>query len=125
MFIIQFIWLKNVEYMNYLVPIICTMAIISSILNYIINPGIIFSSNRFVDKIYCSSCKMLYPKTSRNIVHCYTCDICVQGFDHHCGVIGKCVGKYNMIIFSSLSISGMAFMICLMLVIFNIIFYYK
>ena len=65
MFIIQFIWLKNVEYMNYLVPIICTLAIISSILNYIINPGIIFSSNRFVDKIYCSSCKM-------NI--CFLCD---------------------------------------------------
>ena len=123
MLIIQFIWLKDIKYMNYIVPIICSIAIISSVLNYIINPGIIFSSNRFVDKVYCPTCKMLYPKTSRKIVHCGICNICIQGYDHHCGVIGKCVGKYNMVIFASLSLSGMALMVCLILVIFNIIFH--
>ena len=104
--------------MNYIVPIICSIAIISSVLNYIINPGIIL---RFVDKVYCSICKRLYPKTSRKIVHCGICNICIQGYDHHCGVIGKCVGKYNMVIFASLSLSGMALMVGLMLVIFNLL----
>ena len=110
--IIQFVCLNDREFMNYIVPLISFISVFSCAINYIINPGIIFSSNKYNEKVYCSECKMLYPKTSNKIVHCNICKICVQGFDHHCGVIGKCVGKINMIIFLILYLSGMAFVIC-------------
>ena len=28
--------------------------------------------------------------------HCYRCDICYSGLDHHCRWIGKCIAKGNM-----------------------------
>ena len=95
--IIQFACLNDILFMNYIVPIISFISIISCIINYI---------------IYCSECKLLYPKTSKKVVHCNICKICIQGLDHHCGFIGKCVGKINMIIFLILYLSGMAFVIC-------------
>ena len=121
MLIIQYTKLTHVEYMNYFVPIMTSIAIISSTLNYIINPGIIYSSNKVKEKVHCASCKMLYPKTSNNIVHCGMCEICVNGYDHHCGVIGKCVGKFNMVIYVSLSLSGMGFVMCIFMILFNLI----
>ena len=30
------------------------------------------------------------------MTHCIDgCDVCVEGYDHHCGVIGICVGDFN------------------------------
>ena len=110
--IIQFACLNDILFMNYIVPIISFISIISCIINYIINPGIIYSSNKYNEKVYCSECKLLYPKTSKKVVHCNICKICIQGLDHHCGFIGKCVGKINMVIFLILYFSGMAFIIC-------------
>ena len=94
--LLQFLLLKNVEYMNYLVPIITSISIISCIINYIINPGIIYSDTNNNEKLYCGSCKFLYPYTNKKMIHCFFCNICVCNYDHHCGVIGKCVGKYNI-----------------------------
>ena len=119
--IIQFVWLTNIESMNYIVPIVTFIAIVSCALNYIFNPGIIYSYDKYKEKVYCSCCKMLYPKTSKKIIHCNICQICIQGHDHHCGVIGKCVGKINMIIFIILYLSGMAFIICSVFVIIYLI----
>lgn len=31
--------------------------------------------------------------------HCHECEICVQGYDHHCPWIGKCIGKGNFRVF--------------------------
>jgi hypothetical protein len=28
--------------------------------------------------------------------HCNYCDVCIKGYDHHCGFIGKCVGEGNI-----------------------------
>ena len=119
--LLQFLLLKNVEYMNYLVPIITSISIISCIINYIINPGIIYSDLNNNEKLYCGSCKFLYPYTNKKMIHCFFCNICVCNYDHHCGVIGKCVGKYNIIIFMILNLSGFAFFIVLIIIIFNLI----
>mmetsp|Transcript_8448 Transcript_8448/g.14166 ORF Transcript_8448/g.14166 Transcript_8448/m.14166 type:complete len:96 (+) Transcript_8448:522-809(+) len=27
--------------------------------------------------------------------HCSDCDCCVEGHDHHCGVVGVCIGDKN------------------------------
>jgi hypothetical protein len=30
------------------------------------------------------------------IVHCYDCDRCCRDYDHHCPVLGNCIGKKNI-----------------------------
>lgn len=42
---------------------------------------------------YCRICNLYRPPT--RTVHCYTCDNCVFGFDHHCIWLGTCIGGGN------------------------------
>ena len=119
--IIQFVKLINKTYMNYLVPVISFIAIFNCTLNFIINPGIIYSDNKCKEKIYCPHCKIIYPKISLDITHCDVCKICVQGYHHHCGVIGKCVGKNNKVIFMILPFSCFALFLCSILVFYYLI----
>lgn len=121
MLFVQFFFLKRVIYMNFVVPIITSIAIITSVLNYIINPGIIFAHDKSEEKYYCFYCKMVYPKLSRKNEHCDICQICITKYDHHCGVIGKCVGKYNMLLFILLALSAMGFIISIFLVIISFV----
>ena len=30
-----------------------------------------------------------------NAVHCPECDVCVEGYDHHCPWMGTCIGSRN------------------------------
>lgn len=41
---------------------------------------------------YCPTCNVIRPPRAS---HCHTCDNCVERFDHHCGVIGACIGHHN------------------------------
>ena len=34
-----------------------------------------------------------------NASHCYDCNLCINGLDHHCPWTGKCIGKKNLIPF--------------------------
>jgi hypothetical protein len=43
--------------------------------------------------MFCKTCKHLRPK---NCSHCKICDACVRDFDHHCGVLGCCIGGRNV-----------------------------
>lgn len=42
---------------------------------------------------YCPTCESARPFRAS---HCTFCDNCVENFDHHCGVIGACVGRRNV-----------------------------
>jgi hypothetical protein len=42
---------------------------------------------------YCKPCKII---RTNEVYHCYDCDVCIDGYDHHCPWIGKCVGRQNM-----------------------------
>lgn len=41
----------------------------------------------------CDKCKLPRPKGA---MHCDECQSCCLRYDHHCGVIGQCVGDKNM-----------------------------
>lgn len=42
---------------------------------------------------YCRTCRHVRPKYA---AHCKMCDMCVTNFDHHCIVLGCCVGDRNV-----------------------------
>lgn len=44
---------------------------------------------------YCEVCSVHQPE-NMGIRHCYECDLCIMGHDHHCPWMGKCIGKKNM-----------------------------
>ena len=65
---------------------------------FISNPGFAKGVNFEKEKsncLYCSFCKIYVNKNSK-IVHCSKCGLCIEGFDHHCGWIGKCIAKKNL-----------------------------
>ena len=119
--IVQYAYLYKVKYMCILTPIGAFISVISGFLLLIINPGIIYSDGEKVDynqRIYCRYCKYLYPKSNKKMEHCSDCGICVCKIDHHCGVTGKCVGKFNIVIFFLFVVGNMFFILCLHLILF-------
>jgi multisubunit Na+/H+ antiporter MnhF subunit len=42
---------------------------------------------------FCHICGLL---RDRQTEHCGDCDVCIEGFDHHCPWVGKCVGRKNL-----------------------------
>ena len=106
--------------MNYIVPLFVSFSLITEIMTFILNPGIIYSDSKCKEKIYCEDCKFFYPKSNQQMEHCYTCNICVCKFDHHCDVIGKCIGKYNITFFFLFVLSTFSFIIGFSAVLFHL-----
>lgn len=50
-------------------------------------------ANDMFNLMYCRTCKHLRPKCS---THCKLCDVCVMHFDHHCTIVGACIGARNV-----------------------------
>jgi len=54
--------------------------------------------NTMSSLLYCRVCKIVKNPNTQTY-HCSTCDLCVEGFDHHCPWVGKCIGKGNLYYF--------------------------
>ena len=70
------------------------------------DPGFIESDNRnWIEYVelgyyindYCPYCKI--KKTIR-VNHCFICNKCIEGFEHHCIWIDNCIGDHNWKLFS-------------------------
>jgi hypothetical protein len=83
-----------------------SIAIVLSVLFYIYsylkvgfsNPGLASSWQEPPEEVktdyrYCVPCRIVRPLKT---VHCYSCDICIYEYDHHCPWIGKCIGRDNV-----------------------------
>lgn len=55
---------------------------------------------------YCVPCKIVKDRSTK---HCFYCDVCIYGYDHHCPWVGKCIGRDNLSLFYSflMSLSAM------------------
>ena len=47
---------------------------------------------------YCEKCRIV--RQDPNTTHCSICEVCVEGYDHHCAWSGKCIGKGNLLAFN-------------------------
>ena len=71
---------------------------------FLANPGMpTINENSFIGKPrekykYCNECK-IWVSNEKSVEHCFECDICVEGYDHHCPWTGKCIGKNNIYCF--------------------------
>ena len=63
---------------------------------------------------FCSECQF-YIERTLDCFHCDKCGICIEGQDHHCPWIGKCVGKNNAISFYIFTISAIFSMFYILL----------
>ena len=106
--------LKN--YTNFLYQLIFFLLVILIFYfyfkNFVSNPGILFKLNNNIIEddnnnnnnnnneinSYCSICQIHY-NNNKKTYHCKYCNVCIEGLDHHCIWIGKCVGKKNMFYF--------------------------
>jgi palmitoyltransferase ZDHHC9/14/18 len=85
---------------------ICIAALISYLLTAFKNPGIVTPDLKIniekleVDQI-CHVCNVPLENTQ----HCYECEVCVKGYDHHCPLSGKCIGSGNIFFFYTFLIS--------------------
>ena len=43
----------------------------------------------------CKDCKF-WINTDEKTIHCRICQICIEGYDHHCGCMNICIGKNNL-----------------------------
>jgi hypothetical protein len=58
-----------------------------------------------VRRTVCRTCRVLRPPRSG---HCARCDTCVREYDHHCGVLGACVGERTFRFFALFGVCGAA-----------------
>ncbi|KAF0716767.1 Aste57867_2675 [Aphanomyces stellatus] len=61
------------------------------------DPGVIrdhyVTSSGEAAGILCAHCQIRRPNDA---IHCYDCEVCVDGMDHHCPWTGKCIGKNTL-----------------------------
>ena len=100
-----FFFLHYWNYMNFLFKLSGFISFSTFFISYthifLANPGIPkYDENAIIGKprekySFCRRCG-IWKRMDKNVYHCFDCDICVEGYDHHCPWTGKCVAKKNV-----------------------------
>ena len=98
--------------------ILVIITLIIYYITFLINPGIVLNKQRDIqNQSYCNKCQV-YFNPNNKVLHCNFCGVCIEGMDHHCVWVGKCVGKNNVKIFYGLLFSvGFTYLLLIVLVI--------
>ena len=99
-------------YIRYIGNVLYFLQISTYTLVTLKNPGIPSNKNKLLAKnekegifksfSHCSMCNSYVAIDSDEITfHCPDCDVCIEGYDHHCVWTSKCVGRGNMKLFYS------------------------
>jgi hypothetical protein len=84
--------------------------VFSYTMTFLVNPGIPkYDENAIMGQPrekyrFCDACK-IWINMDKNTAHCFDCNVCVEGYDHHCPWTGKCIGKKNLNYFYTFLIS--------------------
>ena len=62
-----------------------------------------FASAVHSGKVYCGTCQIFRPERAS---HCKACQCCVEVLDHHCPLVGNCIGKRNYQFFCAFILSA-------------------
>ena len=85
-----------------------------------LNPGLVLKSKKGARHTgYCTKCN-IYFLPEDIVYHCYECGVCVKRYDHHCGVVRKCITKKNFIFFILMIVS---FLVIYVYFIVNLVLY--
>ena len=95
---------ESVDHIKKWIDLVCWMVSIVLIWTAFTNPGHLMRKMTFTEytqfaehrQIECYSCLTL---KSDDAAHCDDCGVCIVGLDHHCIVMGNCIGKYNIVPF--------------------------
>ena len=98
------IWSKMSKIVRILGEIIYLFYFISYTLTFLLNPG--YPRNTIGRRTgkprknyyFCEICEFWINKDSLTS-HCFDCNICIEGYDHHCPWTGHCIGKNNIFFF--------------------------
>ena len=92
------------KYMNIVFKSIGLIIFFTFFISYsytsLINPGIPkYDENAILGKPrenfrFCRIC-CIWTKIEENTSHCHDCNVCYEGYDHHCPWTGKCIAKNN------------------------------
>jgi len=55
---------------------------------------------------WCDMCKVYQPPSG---AHCMICNVCVEGYDHHCPWMGCCVGQHNIKAFAFFNLAWVGY----------------
>jgi hypothetical protein len=97
-------WNKLSKFSKFLGEFIYLFYFIFYTLTFLLNPG--YPRNTVGRRIgkprneyyFCEFCEFWIYKNSLTS-HCFDCNICIEGYDHHCPWTGHCIGKKNLIFF--------------------------
>jgi hypothetical protein len=95
------IWNKMSKIVRILGEIIYLFYFVSYTLTFLLNPG--YPRNTIGRRTgkprknyyFCEICEFWINKDSLTS-HCFDCNICIEGYDHHCPWTSKCIGSYNL-----------------------------
>ena len=98
------IWNKMSKIVRFFGEAIYLFYFISYTLTFLLNPG--YPRNTIGRRTgkprneyyYCEICQFWVFKDSFTS-HCFDCNICIEGYDHHCPWTGHCIGKRNLFVF--------------------------
>ena len=110
-FIISMIWEHSFLSIRIMGIIMCLFQLFSYCAASIINPGLPKARYEYYathphkgNYKKCRECN-LWINLDRDTYHCYDCQCCVEGYDHHCPWTTKCVGRGNLYLFYIMLIS--------------------